>query len=1116
MSSKEGDNEVTMGTEKDNEYDSDASISDDGSTNGIVLSLRDPTYLCVMHQYFKKLGSRTNPNNPDFTEAMATKEVFDIFKNKHGKFLKLKNARSFEGGFIEVDDEDAMDKIQHDMTRRMESAKRWLDSKQSNSPVKKEKSSSTKKSPSTSPNQTVSARKQTNSSIVLSLTDPTYREVMHKYFRKMGPKTKSTDESKSIAMQALKEFKRMSGKFVKIENWRDPNSDYVAVNDDEAVKRIKIDFTRRNDSMKQWLLDSKSKSSVPKSKKSPSKQDSVTKGGSDDDDSDSDSDSFKPSPRTLRKKEIPNYANSGAEIVSKTALQVEAERTAKQSLSAKDKLSAEESSDDESDSDSDSSVPSPRALRKKEIPNYANSGEKIVSKTALQVEAERTAKQTLSAKGKSPAMKQKLGTYIFESSNRTFYDLSSRVTKLRENDVIISLRDAKYRDALVSYFHRLGTEQDRDKNQEAADEVFEMFKKEGGRFFKPNGRGKDADCDQVEDSFASQNIYLDIRRRTDSTWWWEEEVDVTPSTKKSSSVKMEVTKKAKPTRHVLVSLSDPNYRAVLEVQFKKLGVKTGPDRREIAAAEEVFNRFKREGTAFCRLENFRDASSDPIEMDDDEAFKKIRTDIQRRMESAKRWLKGGVNSKSYADTNKSSPKKAAHVHKSAKKSRPENSKKRELPIEMHRSSPSKKRVKTGASLSRSEISRHSEGFRKSDRVATESSRRGSKRLASSMNTDAANASRVRSASLNRSHRVSVNAAKVTICFGDHVINTDADPSLVQPSQSHILESLPGRFDPNVRPSVPAYNKQIYIPGNEVYARWLNENDPSSYGTWYPGYVYSSKLAPTNVPGGDMPKLLYHVKFHDGAEGMDLHTGDMMMREQYEAWLHDLEEYFALPQLGDAFKTRIPKGSRVYAQWIDPSDPEAHGSWLQGTVRDVIDSRRYHVRFDNGDEDDDMSADHVLLDGVYVQLLGEKMKNGSGQVVNRQSAVASSVNGSSGHLQQRLGDSSSRATAPSNSTRVQKPTTLKFTCEIATEDLDLSSNDGILEELRCDEVLATVKHIARSKTQGIHYGIYVTAKPWNHTPELEIDAPIEIGKPSENEVEREDVSEEELRCEETLV
>ena len=79
------------------------------STKDIVLSLRDPTYLHVLHQYFKKLGSKTNPNNPDFTEATAAQEVFDMFKNKEGKFLKLKNARNFDGGFIEADDDEALD-----------------------------------------------------------------------------------------------------------------------------------------------------------------------------------------------------------------------------------------------------------------------------------------------------------------------------------------------------------------------------------------------------------------------------------------------------------------------------------------------------------------------------------------------------------------------------------------------------------------------------------------------------------------------------------------------------------------------------------------------------------------------------------------------------------------------------------------------------------------------------------------------------------------------------------------------------------------------------------------------------------------------------------------------
>ena len=932
------------------------------------------------------------------------------------------------------------------MNRRMESAKRWLESKSSKSPTKKEKSPSAtplKKSPSTN-------RKKTISRIILSLTDPTYKEVMHKYFKKMGPKTKSIDVTKPTeaeeAVEVLNEFKGMAGKgkFMKLENWRDPSSDYVEVDDDEAVKKIKIDLTRRMDSTKQWI-DPKPTSSATKPKKSPPKRDASPK-----DDSDDYSDSRKAAPRTLRKKEIPNYANSGENLPSRTAAQVEAERTAKQSLSAKDKKTPN-----------------------KETPN------KDVSKP-------------------------KLGVYIFDG-DRLLHDSSGRETKQRENDIILSLRDSKYRDTLTPYFHELGTEQDKDKNRAAADDVFEMFKEKDARFFKPNGRGKDADCDQVDDSYALQNIYLDIKRRTDSTWWLDENVSASPQKKKSSSVKAK-TKKAKPTRNVIVSLSDPDYKKIMEVEFKKLGEKTGPDKREVAAAEEVFNRFKRDGAVFTKLENFRDASSNNFEMDEDEAFRKIRTDMQRRMESAKRWLDGGVNSKSYIDTNKASPRKTSPlVHNVSKKSRLETSKKRELPVQMHRSTPSKKKARTGKSLSGSKVARQS--HHQSHRGATESSRRGSKRLASSMNTNSA------------THR-SENALKVTICFGDHVIDTEVDPSLIQPSQN--FESFPDRFDPNVRPKVPAYKKQIYIPGNEVYARWLNENDPSSYGTWYSGFVYSSKLAPTNVPGRDMPKLLYHVKFHDGAEGMDLHTEDMMMREQYEAWLRDLEVYYALPELGSAFTTHIPKGARVYAQWNDPTDPKAHGSWLQGTVRGAHDSRRYHVRFDNGDEDDDMSANHVLLDGVYVQLIAEKMRNSRGPVArgNRGPGFASGANGTSGLelitrasqlpspvRQSLIGNS--RETSQNATQRVQKPSSLQFTCEIATEDLALSSNGYLLEELRCDEVFASVTPIARSKTQELHYGIYVNAKkPWV--------VPMEVDEPPKSNAEREDVSVEELRCEEFLL
>ena len=89
---------------------SDNSDSSEGGASSIVLSLKDPTYLHVLHRYFRKLGSRSNPTDPNFTEAQAAEEIFDMFNNKGGKFLKFKNARiGMDGGTIEVDEDEAMD-----------------------------------------------------------------------------------------------------------------------------------------------------------------------------------------------------------------------------------------------------------------------------------------------------------------------------------------------------------------------------------------------------------------------------------------------------------------------------------------------------------------------------------------------------------------------------------------------------------------------------------------------------------------------------------------------------------------------------------------------------------------------------------------------------------------------------------------------------------------------------------------------------------------------------------------------------------------------------------------------------------------------------------------------
>ena len=857
---------------------------------------------------------------------------------------------------------------------------------------------------------------------------------MHKYFKKLGPKSKTVvGQEAEEAEVVLKEFKSMSGKFIKYENWRQPESGTVKIDDDEVLKKIKIDLVRRMESSKQWLEQKPKASSATKSKKSsPKREPSPSKEDSDDDDDTDDDSSQKSSSRTLRKKEAVNYANSGAELGTGSSSTSEVKQV---------------------------EAASPKKNSSKKTPDRKNP-----SKSAV--------------------------VHVFTGK---LYDLSQRATKLRDADIIISLRESKYRDAMIPYFQQLGTVRDTEKEREAAEEIFEMLKATGARFFKPTSRATDCDLDELDDALATRSINIDLRRRLDTTWWLEEEVNSSPSPKKkSSNVKAKAPKPSKPARNIIASLSDPEYREIMEKEFKKLGAKTGPDKREAQFAEDVFNRLKREGAVFCRRENHRDHDSTPTQMDDDEAFKKIRTDMQRRMESAKRWLAGGVNSKSYAGTSANirdtSPPKAVLAHKPAKK--------RALPVHVHRPSPTPKKKA------------------KIDRVnAATEPKRGSQRLARSMNTSTEPESRThRTAAASRDP----NAPKVTICLGDHFIDTEVD-ALIQSSRSY----LPDHFDPNSPPTVPTYSQQIYIPGNEVYARWLNDDDPASYGTWYPGYVYSSKLAPTNNAGADMPKLLYHVKFHDGAEGLNLNTEDLMMREQYEEWLQDLLTYYELPQLGNAFTSRIPQGARVYAQWNDPTDPDAHGSWLQGTVRHVHDSRRYHVRFDNGDEDDDMDANHVVLDGVYVQLLAEKMKNGGGSSVRRGSAVSSTTRAALIHVpttRAPMNNNGSRAQTASRSSN--KPTTLKkITYEIATEDLTVSSNGSSMDELRCDEVFAGWIKPSES-VQHFHYGIYVKAKPWKEPPqqqvEMEMIAPLLVDEQLKDNANKEDVSMEELRCQETLV
>ncbi len=79
---------------------------------------------------------------------------------------------------------------------------------------------------------------------------------------------------------------------------------------------------------------------------------------------------------------------------------------------------------------------------------------------------------------------------------------------------------------------------------------------------------------------------------------------------------------------IILSLTDEQYRQLMEEYFKKLGTKTIGDRigekqanEEKATAQQVFNQLKGKGGRFVRLANPRNLDGGHEEMDDDEALK---------------------------------------------------------------------------------------------------------------------------------------------------------------------------------------------------------------------------------------------------------------------------------------------------------------------------------------------------------------------------------------------------------------------------------------------------------------------------------------------------------------
>lgn len=217
-----------------------------------------------------------------------------------------------------------------------------------------------------------------------------------------------------------------------------------------------------------------------------------------------------------------------------------------------------------------------------------------------------------------------------------------------------------------------------------------------------------------------------------------------------------------------------------------------------------------------------------------------------------------------------------------------------------------------------------------------------------------------------------------------------------------------------------------------------------------------------------------MKFDDGAESKHLHADDIMMQDQYLAWLNDLEQYYSLPVPKDIRSTRLTKNQRVYAKWIDPTDPELNGCWMPGKIHshktwqgkdgDKITFRyTYHIYFNNGDEDEDVL--NVLPKDIYMSLLAEKME------MSRNNSRFSGMSGFD---------------LIAEASKLSSPIKPKAIMNIIDEGKNVSEaesdEDSLVDELRCYDVLepkppspSNVARISSTPSPDVHYGIYMKSK-----------------------------------------
>ena len=134
----------------------------------------------------------------------------------------------------------------------------------------------------------------------------------------------------------------------------------------------------------------------------------------------------------------------------------------------------------------------------------------FVHEAALRLQAiyekERQPKDTSPAKSRRMSERtSKTSTVKTEPMAETPDNLGNQT--LAENDIVLSLKNSYYKATMFTQFRKLGIVRNADDDNAAADELFQLFKKGGGRFFKVIRYSSSNEIEEVGDQSALASEY---------------------------------------------------------------------------------------------------------------------------------------------------------------------------------------------------------------------------------------------------------------------------------------------------------------------------------------------------------------------------------------------------------------------------------------------------------------------------------------------------------------------------------------------------------------------------------------------------------------------------------